>query len=390
MSSNLRSRFVVSDQQTDQKWARRRDIPIATLAWTALVLLILWGAGHIIRALLLLLIAALLAFVLAPLVQIFQKVMPRFLAILFVYLVVLGAISLLLYFITVTAIHQFDMLVRHVHGLINQKGNIWIAYLENVLSSSGISQVQINSVRDQILSFASSFVSSRASNIVPFLTGFFDFLLDIVLVAIMSIYFLMDGSRITQWLRNNLPHAARINFILDTIQRVVGGYIRGQLSLAVLIGLLVGVGMALFHVPYALLLGVLAFVMAFIPILGTFISGAICILLALTQGWLIALGVLVYFVAMHIIESDIVGPRIVGDAIGLHPIISMAALIAGSELFGIWGVLFASPIAGVLQALLVALWIQWRATHPEQFEQAKAEVIEQVDEDLKDKSISSE
>src|SRR5947209_7794387 len=177
MSSNLRSRFVVSGQQTDQKWARRRDIPIATLAWTALVLLVLWGAEHIIRALLLLLIAALLAFVLAPLVQIFQKVMPRFLAILFVYLVVLGVISLLLYFITVTAIHQFDMLVRHVHGLINQKGNIWIAYLENVLSSSGISQVQINSVRDQILSFASSFVSSRASNIVPFLTGFFDFLL---------------------------------------------------------------------------------------------------------------------------------------------------------------------------------------------------------------------
>jgi len=296
----------------------------------------------------------------------------------------------LLYFITVTAIHQFDGLVQHIRLLINQKGNVWIEYLENLLSSSGISQAQLNAVRDQILSFVSSFVSSRASNFLPFLTGFFDFLIDIVLVAIMSIYFVMDGSRITGWLRNNLPRAMRINFLLDTIERVVGGYIRGQLSLAVLIGLLVGVGMALFHVPYAILLGVLAFVLAFIPILGTIVSGAICTLLALTQGWLIALGVLVYFIAVHVIESDIVGPRIVGDAIGLHPIVSMAALIAGSELFGIWGVLFASPIAGVLQALLVALWIEWRATHPEQFEQTKLEVTEQVDEDLKDKSISSE
>jgi predicted PurR-regulated permease PerM len=390
MSSNLRSRLVVSDQHVGQKWARRRDIPIAILAWIALVMLILWGAGHIIRALLLLLIAALLAYVLAPLVKIFQKVMPRFIAILLVYLVVLGVISLLLYFITVTAIHQFDTLARHVRELIDQKGNTWIASIESLLHSSGIPQAQINSARDQILSSVSSFVSSKASNVVPFLSGFVDFLLDIVLVAIMSIYFLMDGSRITGWLRNNLPHTTRINFILDTIQRVVGGYIRGQLSLAVLIGLLVGVGMALFHVPYALLLGVLAFVMAFIPILGTLISGAICALLALTQGWLIALGVLVYFIAVHIIESDIVGPRIVGDAIGLHPIVSMAALIAGSELFGVWGTLFASPIAGVLQALLVALWIEWRATHPEQFEQKKTEVIEQVDEDLKDKSISSE
>ena len=390
MSSNLRSRFVFSDQSAGLKWARRRDIPIAILAWIALVMLILWGAEHVIRALLLLLIAALLAYVLAPLVKIFQKVMPRFIAILLVYLVVLGVISLLLYFITVTAIHQFDGLARHVRELIGQKGNIWIAYIENLLHSSGIPQAQINSARDQILSSVSSFVSSKASNVVPFLTSFFDFLLDIVLVAIMSIYFLMDGSRITGWLRNNLPHTTRINFILDTIQRVVGGYIRGQLSLAVLIGLLVGIGMALFHVPYALLLGVIAFVLAFIPILGTLVSGAICTLLALTQGWLIALGVLVYFIAVHIIESDIVGPRIVGDAIGLHPIVSMAALIAGSELFGIWGGLFASPVAGVLQALLVALWIEWRATHPEQFEQTKAEVSEQVDEDLKDKSISSE
>lgn len=390
MSSNLRSRFAFSDQPVSQKWARRRDIPIAILAWTALAMLVIWGAGHVIRALLLLLIAALLAYILAPLVKIFQKVLPRFIAILLVYLVVLGIISLLLYFITATAIHQFDMLVRRVHALINQNGNVWIAYIENLLGSLGMSQVQINAARDQVLSFVSSFVSSRASNFLPFLTGFFDFLLDIVLVAIMSIYFLMDGSRIIGWLRNNLPQPARINFILDTLQRVVGGYIRGQLSLAVLIGLLVGVGMALFHVPYALLLGVLASVLAFIPILGTLVSGAICTLLALTQGWLIALGVLVYFIAVHVIESDIVGPRIVGDAIGLHPIVSMAALIAGSELFGVWGALFASPIAGVLQALLVALWIEWRASHPEQFAQKKAEVIEQVDEDLKDKSVSSE
>src|SRR5690348_3587434 len=92
MSSNLRPRFVVSDRHTDQKWARRRDIPIAILAWTVLVMLILWGAEHIIRTLLLLLIAALLAYVLAPLVKIFQKVMPRLLAILLVYLVVLGVI----------------------------------------------------------------------------------------------------------------------------------------------------------------------------------------------------------------------------------------------------------------------------------------------------------
>jgi predicted PurR-regulated permease PerM len=125
--------------------------------------------------------------------------------------------------------------------------------------------------------------------------------------------------------------------------------------------------MTLFHVPYALLLGVLAFLLEFIPIIGTLVSGAICVLLALTQGWLIAVLVLGYFVVVHIIEGDVVGPRIVGKAIGLHPVVSLAALIAGSELFGIVGALLASPIAGVLQALIIALWAEWRTNHPDEF-----------------------
>jgi predicted PurR-regulated permease PerM len=89
------------------------------------------------------------------------------------------------------------------------------------------------------------------------------------------------------------------------------------------------------------------------------------------QGWLIAVIVLVYFVVVHVIESDIVGPRIVGQSIGLHPVVSLAALLAGAELFGIGGALFASPVAGVIQALLVAIWVEWRATHPHQFQGAQ-------------------
>jgi predicted PurR-regulated permease PerM len=114
--------------------------------------------------------------------------------------------------------------------------------------------------------------------------------------------------------------------------------------------------MFVFRVPYAVLPGVLTFVLEFVPVVGTLISGAICVLIALTQGWVIAISGVVYLVVMHILEGDVIGPRLVGKAVGLHPVISLAALIAGSELFGIWGVLLASPVAGVLQSLVVALW----------------------------------
>jgi predicted PurR-regulated permease PerM len=111
-------------------------------------------------------------------------------------------------------------------------------------------------------------------------------------------------------------------------------------------------------------------------VLGTLLSGAICVLLALTEGWVKAVIVLVYFVVVHVIEGDVVGPRIVGKSIGLHPVVSLAALLAGAELYGIGGALFASPVAGVLQAFLIAIWLEWRATHLHQFPNAQDDSAE--------------
>jgi predicted PurR-regulated permease PerM len=359
-------------------WMRRVGLPLAMLAWTAVALLILWLAGHVIQALLLLTFAALLAYALAPAVKLLERVMPRFLAILLVYLVVLGALSALLYLIVSTAIVQVISLSDYVRFLLTPGKSGQLTPLEQTLRSLGLSQSQIASARDQVIAGIEGF----AGSVVPLLTGLVGAVLDVVLVAVLSIYLLASGSRVSDWLRRNMPdqQQGRMKLLLDTLQRVVGGYMRGQLLLCVLIGLLVGVGMQVIGVPFALLLGVLAFVLEFIPVLGTLVSGAICVLLALTKGWVIALIVLVYFVVVHVIEGDVVGPRIVGKAIGLHPVVSLAALIAGAELFGIGGALLASPVAGVLQALLVAIWVEWRVTHPKEFQRAKDDIVEKVEE----------
>lgn len=378
MDSSIRPLTVPRSEPINSKWARRRDIPIAILAWTALVFAILWGAGHIIRTILILAIAALLAYALAPGVKMLQRFMPRFLAILIMYLIVLGLLSSLIYLIVTTAISQVGGLATSVQALLTPGKTGQLSPLEQTLRSLGISQQQISSFSSQL----TTRLEGAAGNAVPVVTGLFNTILDIILIAVLSIYLLVDGARVTNWIRHNSPQPTRANFVLSTVQRIVGGYIRGQFLLSALIGVLVGGGMFAFHVPYAVLLGVLAFIFEFIPILGTLLSGAICTLIALTQGWLIALGVLGYFVIVHILEGDVVGPRIVGKAVGLHPIISLVALVAGSELFGIWGALFASPVAGVLQALIVAIWTNWRETHPEEFEQAKQQVADKVDDSL--------
>jgi len=380
MSSSTRPRTTrdVDSVAVIATWMRRVGLPLAILAWTGVALLILWLAGHVIQALLLLTFAALLAYALAPAVKFLQRVMPRFLAIIIVYLIVLSALSTLLYLIVRTAIVQVISLSDYVRFLLTPGKSGQLTPLEQTLRSFGISQSQIVSARDQVVASIEGF----AGSVVPLLTGLVGAVLDVVLVAVLSIYLLADGARVSNWLRQNMPQQqqGRMKLLLDTLQRVVGGYIRGQLLLCGLIGLLVGVGMQVIGVPYALLLGVLAFVLEFIPVLGTLLSGAICVLLALTKGWVIALIVLVYFVIVHVIEGDVVGPRIVGKAIGLHPVVSLAALIAGAELFGITGALFASPVAGILQALLVAIWVEWRLAHPKEFQRAKDDLAEKVEE----------
>ena len=380
MSTNTRPRTSreVDSVAVIAKWMRRVGLPLAILAWAGVALLILWLAGHVIRTLLLLTFAALLAYALAPAVKLLECVMPRFLAILLVYLIVLGALSALLYLIVRTAIVQVISLSDYVRFLLTPGKSGQLTPLEQTLRSLGLSQSQIASARDQVVASIEGF----AGSVVPLLTGIVGAALDVILVAVISIYLLAGGARVSNWLRGNMPDQlqGRMRLLLDTLQRVVGGYIRGQLLLCGLIGILVGVGMQVIGVPFALLLGVLAFVLEFIPVLGTLVSGAICVLLALTKGWVPAVIVLVYFVVVHVIEGDVVGPRIVGKAIGLNPVVSLAALIAGAELFGITGALFASPVAGVLQALLIAIWIEWRATHPKEFQRAKDDLASKVEE----------
>jgi predicted PurR-regulated permease PerM len=83
--------------------------------------------------------------------------------------------------------------------------------------------------------------------------------------------------------------------------------------------------------------------------------------------------VLIYFVVVHVIEGDVVGPRIMGKAVGIHPATGLIALVAGTELFGVWGALFAAPLAGLVQAIVTAAWLEFRGGAPQEVLRAMAE-----------------
>ena len=347
------------------EWARRRDIMLTIVLWTLAVGMVFWLLSHVGRVILLLVISGLIAFALAPLTKLLSRFLPRPLAILLVYCGMLGALGGLGYLVVSAGLSEGAVLINQVHTFLSSGLHGAPSPLVAKLTELGISQQQIANLTSQL--------ESQAQTAVPlvgqFLNDTLSLVIDSVLVLVLSVYLLVDGARFGSWLRTTAPVKQRsgVVFLITSVQTVVGGYIRGQLILSTLIGFLVGLGMVALHVPFAILLGLLAFVLEFIPTVGTLTSGVICILVAATQSWLLALLVLAYFVVIHVLDGYIVAPRVLGKAVGLHPAISIIALVAGADLFGLWGAIFAAPLAGLLQVLLTAVWQAWREQHPRQF-----------------------
>ncbi len=347
---------------------RRLLILLEILAAITLAIVLLWGVGHIITTVLVVLIAALIAYAIVPVVELFRRVMPRPLAILLAYLIVIIILGAVVYSVVNTAVFQISALVHNASTWLtpNNKGQF---PLMDLLHTIGLSDTQISDLERQILAGLSNLAGSFASGLIPLLSGVAGGLLNILLTVVISIYLLVDGSRAISWLRKAAPksHRSQISSTLEILQRVVGGYIRGQILLSAIIGFLVGTGLFVIGFPYAVLMGVLTFITEFIPVLGTIFAGAVAVILALTQGWVMTIIVLGFFILVHIFEGYVLAPRLIGKAVQLNPAIMLIALIAGSELFGPLGAIFAAPTAGLLQALFIAAWIQYRQTHKEEF-----------------------
>lgn len=351
----------------ERDWQRALFIPLTILAWLAVMVVSVWLLAHVGKTIITIVLSAVVAFAITPLVSLLDRWMPRGVAILLAYVlgfaVVLGLGALLV----VTVSGQITTLVHELPSYAKRSQDL-IPHVAHLLAPFGITQAQLQQDQQQLVNRLQTIGTHVAGQSLSLITSIVSTTIDVVLILILSVYFTANGPKIATVLRWEAPRAqrSRVTLLIAIVNRVVGGYIRGTLTLALLIGVLVGVGMFVIGIPYAALLGVLAFFMEFVPIVGVLISGAVCVVVALFQGWVIALIVLGYFVVVHIIEGDVVGPRIMGHAVGIHPATALIALVAGTELFGVWGALFGAPLAGLVQAIGVAIWREMRGMKPEE------------------------
>ena len=345
---------------------RRLITALTVLAFLAIGAVALYAISLIIDAVVLLLLSALLAYIISPLVQFLQRRLTRAPAIVIAYLLVASAFAVVMFIVVSALIQQSSSLAQSIQFLLSPAGERRTQAIIDCLGKFGITTEQVAQIKNQLLSQAQGILSGT----LPFLTGLFSNIITLIVVVTLSVYFVVDGPRIVGWLRLKTPAAQRgtITFLLSTLDQSVGGYFRGSVLLALIGALGTGVGLALLRVPYAALLGALFFFLYFVPVIGAYVIGVLCILATLPQGWVVTLIVAVYITLLQgVVIGQILSPRIFSKTVGIHPIVALFALFAGAELFGLLGGLLAVPVAGVLQQIIVALWHRWKHEHPEQF-----------------------
>ncbi len=341
-------------------WERVRDILISVIC----VGIILWAAwlilGQFIQVVLLLLLAMGVAFLLTPAVNLLGRYMPRLVATLIVYAVMLAILGGLSYALVFSVIKQVQAFQGTVNSFFNALPTQFQTF-QKFLVDNGIPQKNIDAAISQIQGEMTNFAQAAAQNALNIVLAVTNAFVNILVVLVLSFYLTLDGKRIRDSLFSIAPRRSVPHLLLfeDALNRVVGRYIRGQLLLATIIGVLAGVGCAFLGLrDYALIIGVLAFLFETIPMVGPGLASIPAILISLLLPAAVprTLWIILYFVAVQAVESNILGPRIVGHAVGLHPVASILALFIFFQLFGAFGALLATPIVAAAWVVVASIY----------------------------------
>lgn len=178
-------------------------------------------------------------------------------------------------------------------------------------------------------------------------------LLVMALAFVLTVYLLIEGGRTYRWLLAFVPPSQRdkVNETAVASQRVIFGYVAGNVATSIFATVFVAVALSLLHVPAALLLGILAGLCDFVPVLGFIVSAIPAILLALAVSPLVALSVVALYVAYHTLENYLIAPWVYGERLRLSNLAVILAFAVGASLAGIVGALIALPIAAAYPAV---------------------------------------
>jgi predicted PurR-regulated permease PerM len=296
-----------------------------------------------------------LAYLIYPLVRRLQSSMPTGVAILIAYALIAGLAVIALVTVVPPLADESQKLVRQVPAFVSQAQTELATPTNPVIRRIPLAaRTYLVALPAQLGTLVQTYAFDAAQKTIGLLLSAVSILAALVIVPVLSAYMLIDASSVKSDILGLFSARARpaALAIIDDLDKVVGGFIRGQLIDGAIVGVMIFVLLLVLHVPYALLIGVFAGLLNFVPYAGAVIGFIPAVLLALfTNGPTSALIVAAMFAVIQQVDGNFIAPRVMKENVGLSPLYIVIAILVGTELFGLAGTFLAVPVAAMLRVL---------------------------------------
>ncbi len=330
------------------------------------ILLAAWLIYKLRTLILLLVIAIFFAYLIAPLVTLIEQPvylkgremkLPRGGAILIVYFVVGIILYTTLQIFIPYLWDQISELTTNLPGYITSASTNINNTIKN--ANTWVKHVNLSrSIQDYLLKESTAIAEALfpwlQSQFVGIL-GYLQYLPWLILIPVLSFFMLKDAGAFGEKIVESMPNdklKKRMRWLLLDMSRTIAAYIRAQITACIMIGILVGVGLALIGAPYAVVFGVLSGFFEFVPLAGPLIAAVIIVSLTAIYSIKTALIAALFLIILRILQDYVFYPKIIGEGIKMPPFIVILAILAGAEIAGLLGIFFSIPVAGLIIVLI--------------------------------------
>jgi predicted PurR-regulated permease PerM len=335
---------------SDRDFTRRLLQTVLTVAGVAILIAVLWAARE---ALMLIYVSALIAMGFSPLVRLIEHPItarrnlrvPRWLAILVVYLTIVAVIVLVGLTVIPPLVAQAVSLWERMPAEFNRLQTFLVRYK---LMRRPITLAEaVQSAPDGSGSNAVGTVLVALSSLIGGVFG-------LITILILSFYLLIEAQPMFEYLVRFVPAGRRADVATAARQAVskVSAWLRAQLVLAGVMGTFAALGLGLMGVPFFYVIALVAAIGETIPIIGPVVGGITAVAVAITVSAKLAVMVGIYFLILHQLEANILVPKIMERRVGVSPVAVLVALLIGGALWGIVGAILAIPTAAILSIVV--------------------------------------
>ncbi|MGI9270443.1 MAG: AI-2E family transporter [Woeseiaceae bacterium] len=314
--------------------------------------------------------AALLAYIGDPLADRLQKYkLPRTLAVVVVFILTFLVLGLLVLLVGPLIRSQISALMAALPDIVQRVEEVWLPSVMDMLSIEAGDDVGIGAFLERYSDMAGSWGAKVLVSVSKSGGAVVAAVLSLFLVPILTFYLLRDWDNIMAHFGALIPSQQRetvLKLAHDT-DDVLGAFLRGQLLVMMALAAIYSIGLSIVGLKFAIAIGVVSGLVSFVPYLG-FVFGiglaALTVALEPNPLWQMV-GVVATFTIAQLIEGSVLTPKLVGDRIGLHPVLIIFAVAAGGQLFGFFGILLALPAAAVLSVVVRFAYDRYLSEHSE-------------------------